>query len=72
MPLLAKIREARATLSHRRTERIAYRQLSNELAAFRTEAERAEIDLILDRHSDADTRVIREILSRQDAIRQHA
>lgn len=72
MPLLAKIRETRVKLSHRRTERIAYRQLSNELAAFRTEAERAEIDLILDRHSDAETRVIREILSRQDAIRQHA
>jgi hypothetical protein len=72
MPLLAKIRETRVKLSHRRTERIAYRQLSNELAAFSTEAERAEIDLILDRHSDEDTRVIREILSRQDAIRQHA
>jgi hypothetical protein len=72
MPLLAKIRETRTKLSHRRTERIAYRQLSDELAAFRTEAERAEIDLILDRHSDADTRVIREILSRQDTIRQHA
>ena len=72
MPLLAKIRETRTKLSHRRTERIAYRQLSNELAAFSTEAERAEIDLILDRHSDEDTRVIREILSRQDAIRQHA
>ena len=72
MPLLAKIRETRTKLSHRRTERIAYRQLSDELAAFRTEAERAEIDLILDRHSDEDTRVIREILSRQDTIRQHA
>ena len=72
MPILAKIREARTKLSHRRTERIAYRQLSNELAAFRTETERAEIDLILDRHSDEETRVIREILSRQDAIRQHA
>jgi hypothetical protein len=72
MPLLAKIRETRTKLSHRRTERIAYRQLSHELAAFRTEAERAEIEEILDRHSDAETRVIREILSRQDAIRQHA
>jgi hypothetical protein len=72
MPLLAKIRETRTKLSHRRTERIAYRQLSNELAAFSTEAERAEIDEILDRHSDEDTRVIRAILSRQDAIRQHA
>ena len=72
MPLLAKIRAARTTLADRRTERIAYRQLSNELAAFSTEAERAEIDLILDRHTDEETRVIREILSRQDAIRQHA
>jgi hypothetical protein len=72
MPILAKIREARTKLSHRRTERIAYRQLSNELAAFSTEAERAEIDLILDRHSDEDTRVIRKILSRQDAIRHRA
>jgi hypothetical protein len=72
MPLLAKIRETRAMQAHRRSERIAYRQLSNELAAFRTEAERAEIDLILDRHSDEETRLIREILSRQDAVRHYA
>ena len=72
MPILAKIREARTAMAQRRTERVAYRQLSSELAAFSTEAERAEIDLILDRYSDEETRVIRQILTRQDAIRQHA
>jgi maltooligosyltrehalose synthase len=66
MPLLAKIREARAVLADRRTERDAHRQLSAELAAFQTPAERAELDNLLSRHSAEETRLIREILNRQD------
>jgi hypothetical protein len=66
MPLLAKIREARTALADRRTERIAYRQLSAELAAFQSPSERAELDNLLARHSVEETRVIRDILNRQD------
>jgi len=66
MALLAKIREARATLADRRTERTAYRQLSAELAAFQTPAERTELDQLLARHSAEETRDIRAILNRQD------
>lgn len=69
MQLLAKFHEARTALSHRRTERLATKQLSDELAAFSTEAERNELDLILARYSDAETREIRTILSRQAAGR---
>jgi hypothetical protein len=65
MQLAAKIRDARTTLAHRRTERQAYRQLSAELAAFTTAADRAELEHILDRHTAEETREIREILSRQ-------
>jgi hypothetical protein len=72
MQLAAKIRDARTSLAHRRTVRRANRQLSEELAAFATVAERTELDLILDRHSPEETREIRAILSRQDAERRFA
>jgi hypothetical protein len=72
MQLAAKIRDARSTLAQYRTVRRANRQLSDELAAFSTAAERAELDLMLDRHSDEETRQIRAILSRQDAERRYA
>jgi hypothetical protein len=72
MQLVAKIRDARTSLSHRRTMRLANRQLSAELAAFSTPAERAELDEILDRHSPEETEQIRLILSRQDAQRRYA
>ena len=52
------------------TERREYRKLAGELAAFRTPAERAELDEVIGRHSESETRVIREILSRQDLERQ--
>ncbi len=39
---------------------------------FTTAAERAELDLMIDRHSPEETRQIRAILSRQDAHRQYA
>jgi hypothetical protein len=72
MQLTAKIRAARSSLSHRRTVRLAHRQLSEELATFTSAADRAELDHMLDRHSPEETREIRVILSRQDADRQYA
>jgi hypothetical protein len=72
MQLAAKIRDARTRLAHRRTLRQADRQLSAELAAFTSEADLAELDLILDRHSPEETREIREILDRQAAVRRFA
>jgi maltooligosyltrehalose synthase len=66
MPLLAKIRETRAALADRRTERVAHRQLAAELAAFQSPSERAELDHLIARHSAEETREIRAILNRQD------
>jgi hypothetical protein len=70
MQLVAKIRDARTSLSHRRTMRLANRQLSAELAAFSTPADRIELDEILDRYSPEETEQIRVILSKQDAQRR--
>jgi hypothetical protein len=71
MPAIkTRIRQVRSTLANRRTERVAYRQLSRELAAFQSPAERAELDHLLGRHSVEETREIREILNRQDYERQ--
>jgi hypothetical protein len=72
MPLQTTMRELRGNLANRRTERIARRRLSAELAAFQTPAERAELDFILGRHSQDETREIREILNQQDYERQRA
>jgi hypothetical protein len=69
MQLAAKIRDARTRLSDRRTMRLAHRRLSAELATFSSAADRAELDLLLDRHSSDETREIRAILLRQDAVR---
>ena len=66
---LAAIRAARTTLSRRRTERLSHRRLSAEFAAFTSAADRAELEHLLDRHSSEETREIRVILSRQDAVR---
>ena len=71
MSLSTKIRAARTTLANRRTERIAHRQLAAELAAYQTPAERAELDEVIARHSEQDTREIRAILARRDARRLH-
>jgi hypothetical protein len=69
MPLAVKISDARASLSRRRAERIARRQLSAELATFASAADRIELDVLLDRHDSEETREIRAILLRQDAGR---
>jgi hypothetical protein len=65
------IRDARTAISHRLAERRAHRRLSEELAAFRTAAERTELDLMLGRHSAEETREIHAILNRQDASRRY-
>jgi hypothetical protein len=69
MQLAAKIRDVHAGLSRRRVERQARRTLSAELATFTSAADRAELDHLLDRHSSEETREIRAILVRQDAVR---
>lgn len=66
------IRNAKTAISHRLAERRAHRQLSAELAAFRTAAERTELDLMLGRHTAEETHEIHAILSRQDAERRGA
>jgi hypothetical protein len=70
--IAAKLRNARTSLSHRRTTRLAHRQLSDELATFTSAADRVELDSILDRHSSEETRQIRAILIQQDAERRFA
>jgi HEPN domain-containing protein len=69
MQLAAKIRNARTSLSDRRTVRLAQRKLTDELATFASASDRAELDDILDRYPTEETREIREILRRQDAER---
>jgi len=66
MPLKAKLSDVRTTLSHRRTVRKAQRQLTAELGAFASAADRVELEQILDRHAAEETREIRTILARQD------
>jgi hypothetical protein len=51
---------------------VDFGRLSDELAAFRTAAERSELDLMLGRHSAAETAEIDAILSRQDATRRYS
>ncbi|MET0423442.1 MAG: hypothetical protein ABW046_06185 [Actinoplanes sp.] len=70
MQITMKLRDVRTALANRRTIRVAQRQLSAELASFRTTAERAELDELLSRHSHAETAEIRDILYRQDLTRQ--
>jgi hypothetical protein len=70
MPLKTRIRAIRTELQNRRAERLAHRRLSEELAAYQTPAERIELDEMLNRHSAEETRLIREILNRQDHERQ--
>ncbi|GGN62942.1 hypothetical protein GCM10010112_21680 [Actinoplanes lobatus] len=65
------IRDARTAILNRVAERRAHRRLADELAAFRTAAERTELDLMLGRHSAEETAEIHAILSRQDAGRRY-
>ncbi|HWS35155.1 MAG TPA: hypothetical protein VN408_20740 [Actinoplanes sp.] len=61
------IRNARTTISNRLAERRAHRRLTDELAEFRTAAERTELDLMLSRHTAEETREIHAILTRLDS-----
>ncbi|MEU4237626.1 hypothetical protein [Actinoplanes sp. NPDC026619] len=72
MQLSSSISDALTVLANRRTMRIANRRLADELASFRTTAERAELDELISRHSSEETREIRAILYRQDLERQQA
>ena len=67
---MAFAKRIRTAIVNHAVERRAYRKLAGELAAFQTPAERAELDELIGRHSESETRVIREILSRQDLERQ--
>lgn len=72
MQLKTKIRDVRVNLANRRIERAAHRRLSAELAAFKTPAERAELDIMIGRHGHDETRQVRAILTQQDFERQRA
>ncbi len=72
MQFTTKLRDVRTALANRRTMRIANRQLTEELASFRSTAERAELDHLLARHSAEETEEIRAILYRQDIARQQS
>ncbi|BFU44561.1 hypothetical protein [Krasilnikovia sp. MM14-A1004] len=71
MDFVTRIRAAQLRSAHRRTERIARRELETDLAAVVTPAERTELALTLNRHRPQQVREIREILDRQDYARQH-
>jgi hypothetical protein len=68
MPL-AKIRKK---IANRLVEQRAHRRLSAELASFQSPAELAELDEMIARYPDDQTREVRAILDRQAASRQHA
>ena len=72
MQFTIKLRDARKALAYRRVERVAYRRLADELAGFRSTAERAELDELISRHTPEETEEIRAILYRQDVVRQQS
>ncbi|MFI6077994.1 hypothetical protein ACIA5C_41335 [Actinoplanes sp. NPDC051343] len=72
MQFTIKLRDARKALADRRVQRVAHRRLADELAGFRTTAERAELDELISRHNPEDTEHIRAILYRQDMLRQQS
>lgn len=70
MQFTIKLRDARKALADRRVQRVAHRRLADELAGFRTTAERAELDELISRHTPEETEQIRAILYRHDVVRQ--
>jgi len=70
MQLSTRLRDVRTALANRRTMRLEHRRLTDELASFRTTAERAELDELLSRHTAEETAQIRAILYSQDVQRQ--
>jgi hypothetical protein len=69
MQFTTMLRDVRTAVANRRTLRVAHRRLSDELAAFRTTAERAELDELLGRYSAEETAEIRAILHQHDVRR---
>jgi hypothetical protein len=63
---------ASSSRSARSAARRQRRRLAGEIAAYRTPAERLELDLILGRHTAEETQEIEEILRHQDAHRAFA
>ena len=59
---------ARNAMAARRAQRQRRDQLAHELAAFSTESDRLELDMIISRYPDEQTREIRAILDRQWAL----
>jgi hypothetical protein len=72
MQFTIRLRDARTALANRRTMRVAHRRLAEELAGFRTTAERAELDELISQHSPEETEQLRAILYRQDVRRHQA
>ncbi|MFC7532787.1 hypothetical protein [Actinoplanes sp. GCM10030250] len=68
---MRSVRTVRTAFADHRAARRARRRLSDELAAFRTAAERSELDLMLGRHSAEETREIHAILNQQEAERRY-
>lgn len=65
--LLANVRDG---LAARRAQRQDQARLERELAQFATPTQRQELDAILDRYPADQTRLIRDILDRQDGERR--
>ena len=62
-----RIQLLRAALNADREGRAKQRRLERELAAYTTPSDRLEIEEIIARHTEEETRQIRRILSRQAA-----
>lgn len=69
---MTSITALRSSVAVRRDARAKRRHLERELAAFRTSAERLELDAMLGRHTTEQTREIRQILAGMDVVRMTA
>lgn len=55
------------TLHRHHDERVAQRKFQHEIASYRTEADRRDLEAMLARYEDAETAEIRQILAAQAA-----
>lgn len=69
MRTTASVTSLRSSLARRRTQRERRRQLTCELAAFDSAPALLELEAIVARHDDADSREVREVMSRLAAKR---
>jgi hypothetical protein len=67
----ATVASLRSSLAQRRAADAERRGLAQELACYRTPAERLELDLVLGRHSAEETADTDAILSRQATMFSH-